>query len=579
MCPSAKLTTALLFTFLIALVPVTEVHATPGQPRPISPPDGSICVTAPLTLDWSTVTGEGVYQFQIGTSCGEGYGYRTLQSDYYMASLEPNTTYYWRVRFGSGKYWSSWSQCWSFSTPPGIQPGVPSPVYPPDGAVDMPTEITFEWEPVPEAATYEIVVGYACGSGIFRTTSESSITISGIEPGNRSYWRVRGVGPCGIKGSWTQCRLIRTAGVTTNTNGKWALHYVEHQDGRGDHALTEGMDCASIAVDAPPGPGRYDVYILGVDVDAVGGTRYGLTCDGPVVFYGWTDASDFWIPTPGWPGPGEANSQTWETEQQGPIVTIGVLDVYVYGSTNSISATVDPRIDYAEWCDATQPIPKCLKKSLPELFGTIGFGTPGTNPCSITPVGLDGFSIRGEGDGILLEWTSTEYADFSYFSVHRSAVMADGNYVRLNDDPIEGAGIGHQKYSYLDTDVIPGTLYFYKLEGMKPAGSSTYFGPYRAEACPTRPDYKLYQNVPNPFSRGDATEIHYTVAAPCVATLKIMDAAGRLVRSMNVTAQAGDNWVSWDGTDDNGRQLASGVYFYQVHAGGLRAERKMLLVE
>jgi len=90
---------------------------------------------------------------------------------------------------------------------------------------------------------------------------------------------------------------------------------------------------------------------------------------------------------------------------------------------------------------------------------------------------------------------------------------------------------------------------------------------------------RLAQNQPNPFN--PATEISFTVGAGDDATtLEVFDAAGRRVRSLvSAVLDAGDHTVAWDGTDDRGQRVPSGVYLYRLQSGGTVTGRKMLLVE
>jgi flagellar hook assembly protein FlgD len=69
------------------------------------------------------------------------------------------------------------------------------------------------------------------------------------------------------------------------------------------------------------------------------------------------------------------------------------------------------------------------------------------------------------------------------------------------------------------------------------------------------------------------------VAEACAVRIRILDVAGRLVRTMTEEARAGENRITWDGRDHSGRQVPSGVYFYETRADGFSAERKMLLVD
>jgi hypothetical protein len=88
----------------------------------------------------------------------------------------------------------------------------------------------------------------------------------------------------------------------------------------------------------------------------------------------------------------------------------------------------------------------------------------------------------------------------------------------------------------------------------------------------------LFQNYPNPFRGGAGTTIHYSVAKGGNVEIRIFDVAGRLVSTIADQAKLGDNFVVWDGKANNGRSVASGVYFYQIKTDKFSAHKKMLLV-
>lgn len=88
----------------------------------------------------------------------------------------------------------------------------------------------------------------------------------------------------------------------------------------------------------------------------------------------------------------------------------------------------------------------------------------------------------------------------------------------------------------------------------------------------------LAQNAPNPFN--PATVIGYSLATAGQVELRVYDLNGRMVRELVNTAQAASSYqVEWDGRDDLGRQLASGVYFYQLNAPGIAETRRMVLAK
>ena len=62
-------------------------------------------------------------------------------------------------------------------------------------------------------------------------------------------------------------------------------------------------------------------------------------------------------------------------------------------------------------------------------------------------------------------------------------------------------------------------------------------------------------------------------------SLRIYDVAGRLVRVLvDESLDAGRYVEEWNGRDDNGRAVASGIYFYSIEAGSFEWTRKMVLL-
>jgi flagellar hook capping protein FlgD len=89
----------------------------------------------------------------------------------------------------------------------------------------------------------------------------------------------------------------------------------------------------------------------------------------------------------------------------------------------------------------------------------------------------------------------------------------------------------------------------------------------------------LRQNHPNPFN--PVTTIRFDLAQSGRVQLRIYNAAGRKVRTLLDTAmQAGwDRSVTWNGIDDAGRRLPTGVYLYQLDAAGITMTKKMVLMK
>jgi len=98
--------------------------------------------------------------------------------------------------------------------------------------------------------------------------------------------------------------------------------------------------------------------------------------------------------------------------------------------------------------------------------------------------------------------------------------------------------------------------------------------------------FSLSQNYPNPFN--STTRIQYTIEGgrkkshvyPVHTTLRIYNILGQLVRTLvDQRRSTGRYEILWDGKDDKGAELSSGVYFYQLKVDGHTITRKMLLLK
>ena len=91
----------------------------------------------------------------------------------------------------------------------------------------------------------------------------------------------------------------------------------------------------------------------------------------------------------------------------------------------------------------------------------------------------------------------------------------------------------------------------------------------------------LLQNYPNPFN--PETWIPYLLAEPAEVTIQIYSVTGPLVRIIHIGQQDSGEYVNksgsahWDGRNDAGERVTSGVYFYRIQAGDFTAMRKLVV--
>ncbi len=90
-------------------------------------------------------------------------------------------------------------------------------------------------------------------------------------------------------------------------------------------------------------------------------------------------------------------------------------------------------------------------------------------------------------------------------------------------------------------------------------------------------DFSVEQNYPNPFN--PQTTIDFSLPRSALVTIDVYNLLGETIRTLvSQTMPPGRHAVIWDGRDDDGGEVSSGVYFYRLRADDFSATRKMLLV-
>ncbi|UCH85715.1 MAG: T9SS type A sorting domain-containing protein, partial [Candidatus Latescibacterota bacterium] len=89
---------------------------------------------------------------------------------------------------------------------------------------------------------------------------------------------------------------------------------------------------------------------------------------------------------------------------------------------------------------------------------------------------------------------------------------------------------------------------------------------------------RLYQNFPNPFN--PQTTIRYQLAKRGAVSIRVYNVAGQLVKTLvNETRNPGFYELIWDGSNDHGSRVASGVYFYRLDTPGYTKSMKMVILK
>ena len=91
-------------------------------------------------------------------------------------------------------------------------------------------------------------------------------------------------------------------------------------------------------------------------------------------------------------------------------------------------------------------------------------------------------------------------------------------------------------------------------------------------------NFVLHQNYPNPFN--PSTTIAFDLTSTQHVKLDVLNILGQKVATLfDGTAHLGNHEIAWDGTDDHGRPVASGMYFYNLKTEGASQSKKMLMMK
>lgn len=255
--------------------------------------------------------------------------------------------------------------------------------------------------------------------------------------------------------------------------------------------------------------------------------RYVLTSDGK--FFHSTDGGSNWQLTQGFGGP---------------------PGHYFYGSSIVASPTVPGRV-YIAGSGYSNP-PVYISNDHGSNFSPMDAGLPGTlvYKLVVTPDGTTLFAatevgpyVYVEGDGLWEDIGGISGPDQVYWSVDYVPAINTARFATY------GRGIWDFQLS------------------IDPTGVSD----------PTPSYVRLEQNMPNPFNA--STVIHFTIPQRAHVLVTIYDVMGRRIRVLeDVTRDAGQHQLDWDGRDDHGTPAASGVYFYRLTTLGQTRAKKMVLL-
>jgi hypothetical protein len=182
-------------------------------------------------------------------------------------------------------------------------------------------------------------------------------------------------------------------------------------------------------------------------------------------------------------------------------------------------------------------------------------------------------SIVVTDDGVRLRYELAERDPDEVVRLYRSIDPNGGGWHVIADD-LQPQRL--ESYEFVDTRVEAGHTYYYLLESQSGSGESREL--HRGSATLPAREMVLEQNQPNPFN--PQTSIRFYLPARGSVALHGFDVRGALVRRLATgTFDAGSHTVVWDGTDQAGRPVASGVYVYRLTSDRHSQIKKMMLLK
>ncbi|GEM_PF-3634045 len=181
------------------------------------------------------------------------------------------------------------------------------------------------------------------------------------------------------------------------------------------------------------------------------------------------------------------------------------------------------------------------------------------------------FNVKQENQGIKISWSIVSDGDVMGFNIYR---ILEGERAEkiVNDQGL----IPPDSREYIDQQVRAGLTYKYTL-GVVLDNNTEIRSPMQSiETAPS--PLILHQNHPNPFN--PTTKIHFQLPNRSHIVLEIFDVSGKHVRVLlDKTVEGGIHSVDWDGRNNDGKRMASGIYFYRLKAGKKTITKKMVLLQ
>lgn len=222
------------------------------------------------------------------------------------------------------------------------------------------------------------------------------------------------------------------------------------------------------------------------------------------------------------------------------------------------------------------------------IIGTEGNGTSGWGELFILesqttdnslPVRLTDFAVISKDGKVFIRWVTESEIDNLGFILYRQLGRGETDKLDcyLTNPMLKGQGsvTYRSEYHYIDTNVKVGQTYTYRLADVDYYGTETKHDP--VSICVKAKGIIMKPSYPNPFNPNTFFKI--VVGEPGELRVIVLDILGRQVKTLiHGYKSIGEYTVSWNGKDERGDQMPSGVYFIQMQSGKLDHTQRIVLM-
>ena len=204
----------------------------------------------------------------------------------------------------------------------------------------------------------------------------------------------------------------------------------------------------------------------------------------------------------------------------------------------------------------------------------------------------EAWGVRATDDGgcVTIAGTGDEYGEYSECDGEQCSDVWNAYLIKFDDlgeieweETFSSLDVTEENYDWAGEDIDltedggaiiaidNGQLGFLRIDNVQSIleNNSDIIGPHH---------FRLISNYPNPFN--PKTQIRYELLEEGFIRLKVYDISGKPVRTLvNEYRQKGDHSIVWNGDDDNGLALPSGIYFSMINNESLSSTSKMLLLK